>query len=375
MMGYLARFLGSVREKLPWRKVWLAARLLVSVGLVVWLALTFDWRATWQAMSTISLGGLVALVLGLLLNRLIAFYRFWVLLRREGAAIDLGTVLRISFLAVFAGNFLPTTVGGDLAKIGWLAALSRRPGGSAGMPTRLTLLRMAFWTLFDRLSNMLAVGLLAPFCLLLPLVQEASARGLGGRKPDLLFAWLVFGGLCLVAGLALGAGRGRASQPPGETAPVEQPEAGRLKKVRDWWLTLLARRRLFGLLALLSFLSIAPNLLATWLAARELGMNVALWGVTAVYVVLYFVTLLPVSINGLGLQEVSTIALYGSLGATAPQAAALAILLRFAIWVTTLPGAIWLGRGVASAAASTPGLGAGQDVMEAVERSEWDIRQ
>ncbi len=67
---------------------------------------------------------------------------------------------------------------------------------------------------------------------------------------------------------------------------------------------------------------------------------------TAIYVVLYFVSLPPVSINGLGVQEVSTVYLYQSLGATQSEAVALAVLLRFVIWITTLPGALWLGRGV-----------------------------
>jgi uncharacterized membrane protein YbhN (UPF0104 family) len=220
---------------------------------------------------------------------------------------------------------------------------------------------------------MLAVGLLAPFCLLLPFARRASENVLGGRQPGLAAAWLLFGGLCLAAGLALGLGR-RAAGPAAEDEAGEVAGRGWARKAIDMGRKLLARRRLFGLLALLSFLSIAPNLLATWLAARELGMDVGLWGVTAVYVVLYFVTLLPVSINGLGLQEVSTIALYESLGAAAPQAAALAVLLRFAIWVTTLPGVIWLGRGVTPAAppAAAPGRGQGPD--EAVEGSEWKTR-
>ncbi len=116
-----------------------------------------------------------------------------------------------------------------------------------------------------------------------------------------------------------------------------------LPKARALWKKVLSRRRTFELLALISYASIVPNLLATWLAAQYLGIRVSLWGVTAIYVVLYFVTLLPVSLNGLGVQEISTVALYVSLGASPSQAAALAILLRFAIWITTLPGAFTWG--------------------------------
>jgi uncharacterized membrane protein YbhN (UPF0104 family) len=331
-MGGLARFLGhfrgnSVRAKKLRTTLWFAVRLLVSATLILWLILKFDWGETWQALTRISLGGIVLLILGLLLNRLVAFARFWVLLRSEGMEIDLGTVIRISFLATFTGNFLPTTVGGDVAKIGWMAS---RPDLRKGNdPATVPALRIAFWTLFDRLSNMLAIGLLAPFCLLLPFFQTAIPRWPGEWSPDPLSTFLVFVALNLAAGLALGLGTQRSVN-------------GGL------WRKVFSRRRTFGLLTLISMVSIVPNLLTTWLAARDLGMNVELWGVTAVYVVIYFVTLLPVSFNGLGLQEVSTVALYASLGAAESQAAALAILMRFAIWITTFPGAFWLTRGIPS---------------------------
>ncbi len=312
------------------KQFWFFFRLLVSIALLAWLVLGFNWRETWQAMLKISIGGIVILLLGLLLNRLLAFYRFWVLLRSEGVELSLGTVMRVSFLATFAGNFLPTTVGGDLAKIGWFA--------SKGYSTW----RVALWTLFDRLSNMLAVCLLAPFCLLLPFIRTYSTRWLGGWATDFLPVFMLFLLLNLAVGIVLGLLPGRNPEygclaSPEAVEPVQ--ESGMLPKARALWKKVLSRRRTFGLLALISYLSIVPNLLATWLAAQNLGLQVSLWGVTAIYVVLYFVTLLPVSLNGLGIQEIGTVALYTSLGASPSQAAALAILLRFAIWITTLPGA------------------------------------
>jgi hypothetical protein len=117
---------------------------------------------------------------------------------------------------------------------------------------------------------------------------------------------------------------------------------------------LLSRKGIFGLLAAISIVSILPNLLGTWWMAGDIGVKINLVEVTAVYVVIYFVTLLPISLNGLGVQEVTTAYLYQSLGATQAQAAALAVLLRFIIWLTSLPGAIWLSRGVMTSPSQTP---------------------
>ena len=263
------------------------------------------------------------------------------LLDSESIPISLGTVTRLSFLATFASNFLPSTIGGDLAKIGWLASQG------------LSAWRMAIWTLFDRLSNMLAVGLLAPFCLLLPFIGAYTTRWFEGWAPTPPVTLVLFVILSLITGVALGFSPERAphnDRPADLLAFKESQARGILQQLQALWSKVLSRKRIFGLLTLISMVSIAPNLLGTWLAALDLGIQVSPLGVTAIYVVLYFVTLLPISINGLGLQEISTVALYQSLGADESQAVALAILLRFAIWISTLPGAFWLGRGMTSLA-------------------------
>jgi glycosyltransferase 2 family protein len=320
--------MAEVRRAVVRKQIWLGVRLLVSIALLAWLLLGFNWKETWQAMLKLSIGWILLLLLGLMINRLLAYFRFYVLLRSEGVEMPWWTVLRVSFLSTFAGNFLPTTVGGDVAKIGWFA--------SAGHSTW----RAALWALIDRLSNMLAIGLLAPFCLLLPLIQNYSRRWLGGWAPDFPSVLLLFLGFLLAAGIFLWLMPGRR-----DVVPSAGPEAasGRLGKIREMWTKVLSRKRAFGLLTLISLASILPNLLVTWLAAVNLDIPANFWQVAAIYVVLYFVTLLPISLNGLGVQEVSTVALYASLGATASQAAALAILLRFAIWITTLPGVFALG--------------------------------
>jgi hypothetical protein len=95
-----------------------------------------------------------------------------------------------------------------------------------------------------------------------------------------------------------------------------------------------------------SFLAAWPsNLLpmaATYLIARQLGMNVTYWQVISVQTVTYFLSLLPISVNGYGLREVAYTTLYAMLGSTLEQASTLALVTRFLIVLSTLPGTIWL---------------------------------
>jgi glycosyltransferase 2 family protein len=103
-----------------------------------------------------------------------------------------------------------------------------------------------------------------------------------------------------------------------------------------------------------AFLAAWPsNLLpmaATYLIARQLDMDVSFWQVVAVQTVAYFVTVLPVSVNGFGLRETIYASLYTALGTTLEQASTLALVTRFLTLLVTVPGAFWLSGAVTDAA-------------------------
>jgi len=79
-----------------------------------------------------------------------------------------------------------------------------------------------------------------------------------------------------------------------------------------------------------------------WILARGLGMDIALYEVMGIMVLTYFISMLPISINGYGLREVAVTALYMQVGASLEQASTLAVITRFMLLLETLPGALWL---------------------------------
>jgi len=97
-----------------------------------------------------------------------------------------------------------------------------------------------------------------------------------------------------------------------------------------------------------AFLAAWPsNLLpmaATWVLARALGMSVTYWQVVGVQTVTYFLSVLPISVNGLGVREVAYTTLYVALGASLEQASSLALLTRLLTTIITLPGAAFLNE-------------------------------
>jgi hypothetical protein len=80
-----------------------------------------------------------------------------------------------------------------------------------------------------------------------------------------------------------------------------------------------------------------------WLMLGGLGESIPFWLVGGLWSFTYFVTLLPVSINGLGLQELSMTAIFTGLGGVSVAGAATAALLvRTLQMLASLPGAIFL---------------------------------
>ena len=83
-------------------------------------------------------------------------------------------------------------------------------------------------------------------------------------------------------------------------------------------------------------------MLAAYILAHQLGMNVTFVQIMAVQTVTYFLTVLPISVNGLGVREVTYATLFVALGASLEQASALAVITRFLIVLITVPGALWV---------------------------------
>jgi glycosyltransferase 2 family protein len=78
-------------------------------------------------------------------------------------------------------------------------------------------------------------------------------------------------------------------------------------------------------------------------ARPELGKPMSWMLVAGVWSLVYFVTLLPVSINGYGLQEVSVTLLYATLGGISQEAAVtIALLIRTMEMAASLPGALFV---------------------------------
>ncbi len=273
----------------------------LSIGVMIYLLSRVGWGEAWQTIRQLTAWRIALVLVLVFVSRFATFGRWYMLLKDQTPTLRMGQTLKLTFAGLFASNVLPTTIGGDVLRLAGAVRL--------GLSTSLA----AASLVVDRLVGMTGMALMLPFSL------------------PVLIAHLRSGNL---------------SSPAGSMA---LPFFGRLKrgfkKIFDdlqFW-----SKHPLILLKALGFTLIHQA--AIYLIIRILieGMGEALnfWQIAGIWSITYFITLLPISINGLGVAEVTITNLYSLLGGLSPATSiALAIILRLVWLIGSLPGAFFIGE-------------------------------
>jgi uncharacterized membrane protein YbhN (UPF0104 family) len=82
---------------------------------------------------------------------------------------------------------------------------------------------------------------------------------------------------------------------------------------------------------------------AVWLLLDGMGEQISFWLVMGFWSASYFITLLPVSINGMGVQELALSYFFVTLGGvSATGGLTMALLMRILQMLASLPGALFI---------------------------------
>lgn len=300
------------QKKSPGRLALKVTGTTLAMLLVVYLLWKQGWGEISAVISQISLGKFILVFVMTVVSRMAVGGRWHVLLRSAGMKISPYKTISLTFAGLFASNFLPTTVGGDVVRLAGVLRLNLdRPVCIASL-------------VVDRLVGMAGMAMAIPFI----------APGLSK-------------GLAMAAATPLLAG-----------APVlgnlDAPAGSKAKKLLDKGFGMLRR-----LLEALSFWIKHPKTLfvsllmswthmlllfgTLWILLRAMGEPTSFWLIAGMWSLTYFVTLLPISINGLGVQELSMAFLFTHIaGTTEPTALTLAFIIRILQMFASLPGAFFL---------------------------------
>ncbi|HRQ24000.1 MAG TPA: lysylphosphatidylglycerol synthase transmembrane domain-containing protein [Anaerolineales bacterium] len=269
-----------------------------SVLALILLVVLIEEEGDGELFSALRRVSLVYFLLGLaslFVSRLFAVLRWHVLLRSAGVELSFWRSMMLTFTGNFSSNFLPTTIGGDVARLAGAMQL--------GYDRAVCLASLVA----DRLIGMVGMGLALP----LGLIPVFSAPG-------------------------------GAAQSIAISALYEKIKRFIKRTLESFSIWLKKPLALTG--SLLSTLGNQAFIyLSIYLLLMGIDHHVPYWLVAGLYTLTYFVTLIPISINGLGVQELSMTFLLTQFGGLTPsESATIALLTRLLFITASLPGAFFL---------------------------------
>ena len=300
---------GAPARDLGW--LW---KLAVSVALLAILVWTQDLSGVLRILAQASPAWLAAATAAMFAEQTLTAVTWAMLLRARGLRIGIGRVVHIFYLSFFLGTWLPSSSGPDFVRTYYLA---RHVDGYEAVGSMLLL----------RFISLLGLGLFA----------VAGILALPSRVPveALLLALLLLGGSA--GALAIGFTEGPRRWATAVLEAIGLQSLGRiLGKLHD---ALLAYRGAPGTVlaaTLVSLLVQFLRILTIYYAGLSLGAAVPLLDYLVLVPVTTVITLLPVSLSGLGVREGAFVWFFGRAGMREATAFSLGLLvfgLSLVLWV------------------------------------------
>lgn len=312
------------------KKYWRMLGSLVLVGLLVW---RIDWRQVASAFAKLDVRYWL-LALGLyLLTQGVSALRWQMLGRTLGLGGRWSAYLGHYFVGMFFNLVLPTSVGGDVVRA-WYLGQSPHPNPSpqreeaqvVRRPGRRT---AAFLSVLADRVNGFAV-----------LILVACAATLYCPTP--LPGWIV----AIVAGMGAACLLGLALLPLLPWLRNVLSVHPRLTLLLDGATLCLRDRRGMVAVTLLSLVVQLANVVLAWVIGEGLGLPVSPLYYGVLIPLVSLLTLLPISVNGMGLREGGMVLLLAPLQINSASAITLSLLLFAVYTATSLMGGVvyLLGR-------------------------------
>jgi uncharacterized membrane protein YbhN (UPF0104 family) len=288
---------GAKKNRSSWLR-WFGTAL--AIGLLIYLLSQQGWSEIGSAAGQITWWRFVLALILVMISRFAVVGRWHVLMHSAGTGITYRQSTRLTFAMLFSSNFLPTTVGGDVVRFAGAVRL--------GFDQAVCLASL----IVDRLVGMTGMAMALPF-------------GIPGYIGYLT-------GSTTASALAI---------------PWLNPFKDKLHRFLQELLQSLKvwLNKPGSLLGALGFTWV--HMLCTfamvWVLLGGMGEHISFWMVMGLWSATYFVTLLPISINGMGVQELAMTFFYVAIGGISQSSGlTLALLMRLLQLIASLPGSLFI---------------------------------
>ena len=288
------------------KRLLIVAKVLVSLGLIVWLLRRSDLDAIWRTLAGADIGRLAAAFLVFFLVYWLIAARWRLLLAAQKVPASTVYLVNSFAISIFFNNFLPSIVGGDLYRMydSWRLGARRSVAVSVVLVDRVT-------------------GLFALLCY--AFVASFYAAPLVARVPSLQWLLLLAVGAIAIAGWLIFAPAGRRLESLlGNRHPLLRRPLGLLEKIVSSFALFSGRHDVLLRALGLSLLAHLTSIVVHMLLLNALGIQAPLHSMFIVVPLAFLLMMVPVSINGIGLREAVFVFLLSAFGVGAEQAIAFA---------------------------------------------------
>ena len=309
----------------------LLIRFIVSVGLMVWLVTMIDWDEAFRIMKEGSPFYFVLAFLAIQITVATSIWKWRMLIQSSEKKLRNDQISptylgKLYYIGLFFNNFMLGSVGGDVVRIFYL-------GKKTGVATATTSV------LFERITAGFA---LVGIVLISALFMDQSRPYLISLLILIIIAVVLYIIIKLFMKKVTVTERDSSSQSKLSILMVKGKQAiigigDTAKNYRNegwqWW----------GMIFLLSFLFQVGMAWINDLLFRSFGIEVSFLHLLVIITLISVITMIPVSLNGLGVREASYVLFFQSIGV--PEGIALSVSLLFFILVTIsslIGGLFWL---------------------------------
>ena len=287
-----------------WRWVLTAA----AIGLFVYQLSKQDFHETLNTIKDMPLWMIFLSIVLMLGSRVSTAARWNALLKINTPKPKFTDTLKTTFAGLFSSNILPTSIGGDFVRL------------FMGIQAKLDPAYVTSSLIIDRIIGFSGMFFFMPYGLHLLLSQGGASQ-----------ASLLPMGLMFAAAFS----------------DIFEKLWGWIKKfVKKVWnsVKLWVKHPAYLLEALgFTFLHMAFFFGTMWLYLYAMHVDISIFKVGAIYSLSYVISLFPLSIGGLGIQELAISNLFSRLGNMPIETAnALALLVRLVFIISSIPGAFFL---------------------------------
>lgn len=298
----------------------------LAVGLMLSALLLYfvDWQQSIAILLSISPVPAFFAFLVLSQNILISSWKWQILLFAHGASVSLWRLTRIYWISTFLGNYMPTSFGGDVFRL----VMMRDVGSKAMVAASIAV---------ERLTGFLVLLVLSALCLLM----RPAYFDKGYLLPLL---WLFVGACCLAFVCLVVFGKFFTDQLNRLSC------SGFVGKIVSKFLRFIdavaqyhGNKKELAIAVLISFCFYFVLILCNYLILISVGADIPFKEVCFIAPIIPLISMLPVSLNGLGISEGAYVLFFTQAGVSPSYALAAAILRRLNHLLVSLVGcAFWL---------------------------------